>query len=116
MNDRRVSLEDFYDWYQENEINLRESAKQYSLKNEELREEFLNEWPLDKLLTMSIDDYVIGKGAQNNSFCYALETGKYQSLFMGIGGGGSSKFGIYWNEDTKSYKNQANKIIPESEL
>ena len=35
---------------------------------------------------------------------------------MGIGGGGSSKFGIYWNEDTKSYKNQANKIIPESEL
>ena len=116
MNDRRVSLEDFYDWYQENEINLRESAKQYSLKNEELREEFLNEWPLDKLLTMSIDDYVIGKGAQNNSFCYALETGKYQSLFMGIGGGGSSKFGIYWNEKTKSYKDQANKVIPLSEL
>ena len=116
MNDRRVSLEDFYDWYQENEINLRESAKQYSLKNEELREKFLNEWPLDKLLTMSIDEYVIGKGATSNSFCYALETGKYHSLFMGIGGGGSSKFGIYWNEDTKSYKNQANKIIPESEL
>ena len=35
---------------------------------------------------------------------------------MGIGGGGSSKFGIYWNEDTKSYKNQANNVIPESEL
>lgn len=116
MNDRRVSLEDFYDWYQENEINLRESAKQYSLKNEELREEFLKEWPLDRILTMSIDEYVIGKGATSNSFCYALEIGKYHSLFMGIGGGGSSKFGIYWNEDTKSYKNQANKIIPESEL
>ena len=116
MNDRRVSLEDFYDWYQENEINLRESAKQYSLKNEELREVFLKEWPLDRILTMSIDEYVIGKGATSNSFCYALETGKYHSLFMGIGGGGSSKFGIYWNEDTKSYKNQANKIIPESEL
>ena len=116
MNDRRVSLEDFYDWYQENEINLRESAKQYSLKNEELREEFLKEWPLDRILTMSIDEYVIGKGATSNSFCYVLETGKYHSLLMGIGGGGSSKFGIYWNEDTKIYKNQANKIIPESEL
>lgn len=116
MKGRRVSLEDFYDWYQANEINLRESAKQYSLKNEKLREEFLNEWPLDRILTMSIDEYVIGKGAKSNSFCYALETGKYQSLFMGIGGGGSSKFGIYWNEDTQSYKNQANKIIPESEL
>ena len=116
MNDRRVSLEDFYDWYQENGINLRESAKQYSLKNEELREEFLKGWPLDRILTMSIDEYVIGKGAQSNSFCYGLERGKYKSLFMGIGGGGSSKFGIYWNEKTKSYKDQANKVIPLSEL
>lgn len=116
MNKRKVSLEDFYDWYQENKIRLREDASKYSIYNEQLREEFLREWPLDRILTMSIDDYVIGKGEKNNSFCYALEIGKYQSLFMGIGGGGSSKFGIYWNEDTKRYKNQANKIIPESEL
>ena len=116
MLKRKVSLEDFYAWYQENKIRLREDASKYSIYNEQLREEFLREWPLDRILTMSIDDYVIGKGEKNNSFCYALEIGKYQSLFMGIGGGGSSKFGIYWNEDTKSYKNQANKIIPESEL
>lgn len=116
MLKRKVSLEDFYDWYQENKIRLREDASKYSIYNEQLREEFLREWPLDRILTMSIDDYVIGKGEKNNSFCYALEIGKYQSLFMGIGGGGSSKFGIYWNEDTKRYKNQANKIIPESEL
>ena len=116
MLKRKVSLENFYAWYQENKIRLREDASKYSIYNEQLREEFLREWPLDRILTMSIDDYVIGKGAQNNSFCYALEIGKYQSLFMGIGGGGSSKFGIYWNEDTKRYKNQANKIIPESEL
>ena len=116
MLKRKVSLEDFYAWYQENKIRLREDASKYSIYNEQLREEFLKEWPLDRILTMSIDEYVIGKGAKSNSFCYALETGKYQSLFMGIGGGGSSKFGIYWNEDTKSYKNQANKIIPESEL
>ena len=116
MLKRKVSLEDFYDWYQENKIRLREDASKYSIYNEQLREEFLKEWPLDRILTMSIDEYVIGKGATSNSFCYVLETGKYHSLFMGIGGGGSSKFGIYWNEDTKSYKNQANKIIPESEL
>ena len=116
MLKRKVSLEDFYAWYQENKIRLREDAFKYSVHNEKLREEFLKEWPLDRILTMSIDEYVIGKGAKSNSFCYTLEIGKYQSLFMGIGGGGSSKFGIYWNEDTKSYKNQANKIIPESEL
>ena len=116
MDKRKLGLEDFYAWYQENKIRLREDAFKYSIHNEQLREEFLKEWPLDRILTISIDEYVIGKGAKSNSFCYALETGKYQSLFMGIGGGGSSKFGIYWNEDTKSYKNQANKIIPESEL
>ena len=116
MLKRKVSLDDFYAWYQENKIRLREDAFKYSIHNEKLREEFLKEWPLDRILTMSIDEYIIGKGAKSNSFCYALEAGKYQSLFMGIGGGGSSKFGIYWNEDTKSYKNQANKIIPESEL
>ena len=116
MLKRKISLEDFYDWYQENKIRLREDASKYSIYNEQLREEFLKEWPLDRILTMSIDDYVIGEGAKSNSFCYSLERGKYKSLFLGIGGGGSSKFGIYWNEDTQSYKNQANKIIPISEL
>lgn len=116
MLKRKVSLEDFYGWYQENKIRLREDASKYSIYNEQLREEFLKEWPIDRILTMSIDDYVIGKGAKSNSFCYSLERGKYKSLFLGIGGGGSSKFGIYWNEDTQSYKNQANKIIPISEL
>ena len=116
MLKRKVSLEDFYAWYQENKIRLREDASKYSIYNEQLREEFLKEWPLDRILTMSIDEYVIGKGAQSNSFCYGLERGKYKSLFMEIGGGGSSKFGIYWNEKTKSYKDQANKVIPLSEL
>ena len=116
MDKRKLGLEDFYAWYQENKIRLREDAFKYSVHNEKLREEFLKEWPLDRILTMSIDEYVIGKGAQSNSFCYGLERGKYKSLFMGIGGGGSSKFGIYWNEKTKSYKDQANKVIPLSEL
>ena len=116
MLKRKVSLEDFYAWYQENKIRLREDASKYSIYNEQLREEFLKEWPLDRILTLSIDEYVIGKGAQSNSFCYGLERGKYKSLFMGIGGGGSSKFGIYWNEKTKSYKDQANKVISLSEL
>ncbi|RSJ69711.1 5-methylcytosine-specific restriction enzyme B [Streptococcus oralis] len=116
MDKRKLGLEDFYAWYQENKIRLREDAFKYSIHNEKLREEFLKEWPLDRILTMSIDEYVIGKGTKSNSFCYGLERGKYKSLFMGIGGGGSSKFGIYWNEKTKSYKDQANKVIPESEL
>ena len=116
MNKGKVSLEDFYKWYSLNKEELLNKATAGEKFNNKLKEEFLKEWPLDKILTMSIDDYVTGKGGQNNSFCYGLEHGKYKTLFLGIGGGGSSKFGIYWNEDTKSYKNQSNKIISESEL
>lgn len=116
MNKRKVSLEDFYKWYNLNKEELLNKATAGEKFNDKLKEEFLQEWPLDRILTMSIDEYIIGKGQQNKSLCYALEKGKYKNLFVGISGGSASKFGIYWNEDTQSYKNQANKIIPISEL
>ena len=116
MNDRRVSLEDFYKWYSLNKEELLNKATAGEKFNDKLKEEFLQEWPLNRILTMSIDEYVIGKGQQNKSLCYALEKGKYKNLFLGISGGSASKFGIYWNEKTKSYKDQGNKVIPLSEL
>ncbi len=111
MLKRKVSLEDFYAWYQENKIRLREDASKYSIYNEQLREEFLKEWPLDRILTMSIDEYVIGKGAQSNSFCYGLERGKYKSLFMGIGGGASPFRLVNYNlhHEPKTYLKEVEK-------
>ena len=116
MNKRKVSLEDFYKWYSLNKEELLNKATAGEKFNDKLKEEFLQEWPLNRILTMSIDEYVIGKGQQNKSLCYALEKGKYKNLFLGISGGSASKFGIYWNEKTKSYKDQGNKVIPLSEL
>ena len=116
MNKRKVSLEDFYKWYSLNKEELLNKATAGEKFNDKLKEEFLQKWPLNRILTMSIDEYVIGKGQQNKSLCYALEKGKYKNLFLGISGGSASKFGIYWNEKTKSYKDQGNKVIPLSEL
>ena len=116
MNKRKVSLEVFYKWYSLNKEELLNKATAGKKFNDKLKEEFLQEWPLNRILTMSIDEYVIGKGQQNKSLCYALEKGKYKNLFLGISGGSASKFGIYWNEKTKSYKDQGNKVIPLSEL
>ena len=116
MLKRKVSLEDFYKWYSQNKEELLNKATAGEKFNDKLKEEFLQEWPLNRILTMSIDEYVIGKGQQNKSLCYALEKGKYKNLFLGISGGSASKFGIYWNEKTKSYKDQGNKVIPLSEL
>ena len=116
MLKRKVSLEDFYKWCSQNKEELLNKATAGEKFNDKLKEEFHQEWPLNRILTMSIDEYVIGKGQQNKSLCYALEKGKYKNLFLGISGGSASKFGIYWNEKTKSYKDQGNKVIPLSEL
>ena len=113
MNKRKVSLEDFYKWYSQNKEELLNKATAGEKFNDKLKEEFLQEWPLDRILTMSIDEYVIGKGQQNKSLCYALEKGKYKNLFLGISGGSASKFGIYWNKKTNKYKDQANNEISE---
>lgn len=90
MNKRKVSLEDFYKWYSLNKEELLNKATVGEKFNDKLKEEFLQEWPLDRILTMSIDEYVIGKGQQNKSLCYALEKGKYKNLFLGISGGSAS--------------------------
>ena len=113
MNKRKVSLEDFYKWYSLNKEELLNKATAGKKFNDKLKEEFLQEWPLDRILTMSIDEYIIGKGQQNKSLCYALEKGKYKNLFLGISGGSASKFGIYWNKKTNKYKDQANNEISE---
>ena len=113
MTKRKVSLEDFYKWYSLNKEELLNKATAGEKFNDKLKEEFLQEWPLDRILTMSIDEYVIGKGQQNKSLCYALEKGKYKNLFLGISGGSASKFGIYWNKKTNKYKDQANNEISE---
>ena len=113
MLKRKVSLEDFYKWYNLNKEELLNKAAAGEKFNDKLKEEFLQEWPLDRILTMSIDEYVIGKGQQNKSLCYALEKGKYKNLFLGISGGSASKFGIYWNKKTNKYKDQANNEISE---
>ena len=113
MLKRKVSLEDFYKWCSQNKEELLNKATAGEKFNDKLKEEFLQEWPLDRILTMSIDEYVIGKGQQNKSLCYALEKGKYKNLFLGISGGSASKFGIYWNKKTNKYKDQANNEISE---
>ena len=113
MNKRKVSLEDFCKWYSLNKEELLNKATAGEKFNDKLKEEFLQEWPLDRILTMSIDEYIIGKGQQNKSLCYALEKGKYKNLFLGISGGSASKFGIYWNKKTNKYKDQANNEISE---
>lgn len=55
-----------------------------------LREDFLKQWPIDRLKAMTIEEYT---NLDKTSFCYSLE--HVTSNLGSIRGGSSYKFGIY---------------------
>jgi len=67
------------------------------LKNaEKKRRKFVADFPISKIRSMDIDDYVIGKGADNRSFCYRLE--RDMDSLGSIRGGNAFKFGVYFGQ------------------
>ena len=63
------------------------------------REKFISEYPLEKILELTIDEYCLGLEGYRDSFCNKLEKGEYAHTGFGIGGANSSKFGIYFKKD-----------------
>lgn len=56
-------------------------------------DKFLERWPIEKLREMTLDEYVIGGGAKEESFCWWLVRGTVH--FDDITGSVRDKFGIY---------------------
>ncbi|QIK58187.1 AAA domain-containing protein [Erysipelothrix sp. HDW6A] len=115
-NDYELDLDAFSTWFLENREEQIELANNWVTDNDVLREQFLNEWPLERLETMTIDEYVTGKGAQNKSLCYEIEHGKFKNLYLSILGGSAGKFGIYWSKKHEAYCDQNNRPIAESDV
>lgn len=61
---------------------------------ESLRKEFVADYPSKKILSLGLDQYVIGKGADNHSFCYRLE--REMDALGRILGATAFKFGVYY--------------------
>lgn len=76
-----------------------------------LRKEFLEEYSLEKLKTMTLEEYCLGTENSKSSFSYKLEFGKYKFLSLGMGGSTAGKFGIYYSSNDSEYKNSASKTI-----
>ena len=61
---------------------------------EQLRKDFVSDYPSKKIPSLPLDDYVIGKGAENRSFCYRLE--REMDILGRILGATAFKFGVYF--------------------
>jgi hypothetical protein len=61
---------------------------------EQLRKEFVKDYPLKSIAILKLDEYVIGKGRENRSFCYRIER-ELNELGSMIGAN-SAKFGIWY--------------------
>ena len=64
---------------------------------ESLREEFVRRFPLEKLATLPLDQYVVGK-QKKNTYCYWLETRLREIGSIKGGTTAGSKFGIYFGK------------------
>jgi hypothetical protein len=74
--------------------------KDYS-ELEQVRREFVRKFPLHRVATLTLDEYVEGHGNQD-SFCYWVE---WKTSELGrIQGSTAIKFGVYFNSSTKRYK------------
>jgi len=82
--------------------SILELEKEYQDLNK-LRRQFKRKFAIKDILNMSMKDYVVGFGADNESFCYWLET---KLMNLGKIKGGSTaekKFGVYYSKDDKKY-------------
>ena len=101
-----AQIADFRQFFAENM-----DAETASLEKAKIeRAEFLQEYPLSRICTLSADEYCIGTEQSKDSFCYLIEFGKYKYTGFGIGGGSSKKFGVYYNKGEHCYKRGSNKI------
>ena len=99
-------IEEFKAFYERNV----DAQKSFIEKQIQERKEFLNEYPLERLRNISVDEYCLGTEHSKESLCYLLEFGKYKHTGFGIGGNSAKKFGVYYNKAEDCYKRGAEVI------
>jgi TIR domain len=95
MNDRTK------DWKQALQKWLQQNAKVMPDDLRQLREAFVQRFPLETINKLTLDEYAVGKG-KPDSFCYWLE---FKTKELGsIKGGSAAKFGVWWSKDENRWR------------
>jgi len=84
----------------------RQARQSHYRKLERLRNDFVKLFPLSRINTLTLEEYVVGKKinrkVNTNSFCYWLEW-KTEELGK-MQGATADKFGLYCDKETQEYK------------
>ncbi len=68
---------------------------------ENLRQEFVDKFPVSKLTNLTLEEYALGVDPKENTFCYWLE---FKTQDMGrIGGATAMKHCIYFNREKQQW-------------
>lgn len=99
-------LDKFKEYYYANIDEYKNNEE--AIESINLRSKFVNEYPIDRWKILSLDEYALGTDNFLDSLSYKLEFGEYKHTGMGIGGGSSSKHGIYYSKNScyRGYKNE----------
>lgn len=101
---RKYYLENINSFIEDKELNNRI----------QLRKEFNEEYPLERIKLLNLDEYALGTPNFQNTLSYKLEFGKYKLAGASIGGGTSAKHGIYLRQDG-NYYGRKNELINDPE-
>ena len=98
MNYSNVNLDDFCEWLIKERKNFENKLKDDCTNSQELLKKFLNDWPMESLKNISLDNYI--------KLCKDINKGgRFSNLYMSIGGGTPArKFLISQNENKNGYK------------
>lgn len=81
-----------------------------------LKEDFIKEYPLDKLKSMKLEEYSMGLD-DDTTFCRKVESGKYRDYGVKCSGdpNGAIHWGIYYSKDKQAYIDYEYKAIKDPE-
>ena len=98
MNYSNVNLDNFCEWLIKERKNFENKLKDDCTNSQELLKKFLNDWPLEGLKNISLDNYI--------KLCKDIDTGgRFSNLYMSIGGGTPArKFLISQKKNKNGYK------------
>ncbi|MBR3564124.1 MAG: AAA family ATPase [Clostridia bacterium] len=72
------------------------------------RKAFLERYPLERIRTLTPEEYCIGTERSYDSLSYLMEYGR---IGFGVGGGTAGKHGIYYNRKKRTYATKSGQIV-----